>query len=221
MSLLGATSYHPHWAWADPAIKPRAYDVSAATAEFKAAGWVDHDGDGILDKDGRPLQFTLLMNASSREIVRRLVQWMQDAYRDAGIVMKIDVLEWAAFQQRRREHSFEAMLGVFSFTPDPDQLDLYHTDARENGFNYVGFSDPECDRLLEEIRITRDPEERRRKLFELQQLLFEQEPLTNLFHMPTPILRHRDLQGVVPSPLYFLRFHPGPRNWYWTGSDAD
>ena len=38
-----------------------------------------------------------------------------------------------------------------SFTPSPDQLELYHSSAREEGFNYAGLSDPEIDRLLDSL----------------------------------------------------------------------
>ena len=37
-----------------------------------------------------------------------------------------------------------------TFTASPDHFELYHSSAREGGYNFYGLADPEVDRLLEE-----------------------------------------------------------------------
>ena len=73
-------------------------------------------------------------------------------------------------------------MASLTFTPIPDQYELYHTSAAEDGFNFFGFSDSEVDRLLERGRESFDQAEReaiyrrlQRRLVELQ-LLFWRNP---------------------------------------------
>ncbi|MEO0604608.1 MAG: ABC transporter substrate-binding protein, partial [Myxococcota bacterium] len=42
-----------------PEVKPLAHDPNQAKALFAQAGWTDTDGDGVLDKNGKPFRFTL------------------------------------------------------------------------------------------------------------------------------------------------------------------
>ena len=43
----------------DPGFKPAAADPAGARAQLRARGWIDSDGDGVLDKNGTPLALTL------------------------------------------------------------------------------------------------------------------------------------------------------------------
>src|SRR2546430_4546938 len=49
----------------DRSLAPRAYDPKRAARLLDEAGWRDHDGDGVRDKDGVQFRFTFLMNADS------------------------------------------------------------------------------------------------------------------------------------------------------------
>src|ERR1043165_4363201 len=44
-------------------VKPTEYDPEGATKLLAEAGWADTDGDGVLDKDGNPFTFKLLVVA--------------------------------------------------------------------------------------------------------------------------------------------------------------
>jgi peptide/nickel transport system substrate-binding protein len=49
------------WAY-NPNAKSYAYDLEKAGRLLAEAGWKDTDGDGIVDKKGRPFRFTILTN---------------------------------------------------------------------------------------------------------------------------------------------------------------
>jgi peptide/nickel transport system substrate-binding protein len=215
-----ATTFHPDLVWTDPGLEPLPHDPDAARRLLDEAGWRDSDGDGVRDRDGRPFRFTLTILAATQAINDQMAAWQQQAWAEIGIRAEIEKLEWGQFRERRRAHAFEAAMAGMSFTPSPDQLELYHSTAREEGFNYAGLADPEIDRLLERGRTTWDRDERVRIYHRLQRRLVELQPIGCLLHFATPVLHDRRLHGVEPSPLDHWRTSRGPRVWRWVPDPA-
>jgi peptide/nickel transport system substrate-binding protein len=209
------TTYHPELSWTDPAIEPWPYDPREAAERLERAGWVDRDGDGVRERDGRPFRFDLMVIASSQAMVDQLAAWLERSWSEIGVVARIDKLEWNLFRERRNAGEYHAAMYGISFTPNPDQWELYHSSATDGGFNYAGFADPEVDRLLEAGRRTFDDSERRRTYHALQRRLHELEPMAYLLHLATPVLHDRRLAGIEPSPLDEWRHTRGPRVWRW------
>ncbi len=213
-----AGSYLPESAWTDPSIAPIPFDAAEAGRLLDEAGWHLPAPGSVRVKDGKPLAFTMLLVAGSQEIADRIAAWMQESVRAVGVDMRIEKLEWRAFQERRKTHRFEAAMASNVVDPTPDQFDLYHSSARNGGFNYGGFSDPETDRLLEAGRMTIDPAARRAVYWKLQARLHELEPMSVLFQFSQPVLHDPDLLGVTASPVGLFSFTPGPRAWHWAGA---
>ncbi len=157
--------------------------------------------------------------ASTQGINDHMAAWQQQSWAEIGIRAEIEKLEWRQFRERRRAHEFEAAMAGLSFTPNPDQFELYHSSARDE-YNFGGLADPEVDRLLEAGRTTFDVEARRAIYFELQRRLHALQPIGCLLHFPTPVLHDRRLQGIVPAPLDHWQITRGPREWHWVAEDT-
>jgi peptide/nickel transport system substrate-binding protein len=215
LARRGATSYHPDTVWYDDRIEPWPYDPAEASRLLDEAGWRDSDGDGVLDKNGRPFKFTLLINVSRQQLNDHIAAWQQQSWAEIGIVAEIERLEWQAFRERRNAGKFGAASFSLTFTSDPDHFGLYHSSAADGGYNFGGLADPEIDRLVEEGRRTFDFETRLDIYHRLQQLLHEKQPVTCLFYFASPVIHDRRLQGVVPSPVDYWRTTQGARLWRW------
>ena len=215
LGKAAATTYHPDSVWADPGIVPLPYDPDEASRLLDEAGWQDPDGDGIRERRGQSLELTLLTPASRQEISGRIAAWVQQSLAEIGVRMEIETLEFGAFLERRRSGQFDALMASLTFTPIPDQYELYHSSATEDGFNFFSFSDPEVDRLLELGRQTFDRAERETVYRELQRRLEELQPMSCLFHFASPVLHDPRLRGLQPSPIDLWRITPGPRVWSW------
>ena len=72
--------------------EPLPFDPEQARALLEAAGWVDRDGDGVREKDGRPFRFTA--SVRSLPVERQLAVLVQDHLRRVGIRLDIAVLDW-------------------------------------------------------------------------------------------------------------------------------
>ena len=216
----GATTYHPDTVWASPDVGPWPHDPKLASRLLDEAGWRDGDGDGVRERNGVPFRFSMMVPASTQQLSDHIAVWLQQSWAEIGVEAEIDKLEWQAFRERRNDGRFQAATFSLTFTASPDHFDLYHSTAREDGYNFYGLSDPLIDRLVEDGRGTFDLDERRAIYRRLQERLHELEPLTCLFYFSSPVLHDRRLQGVVASPLDYWRTTRGPRVWRWSEAPA-
>lgn len=216
----GASSFPPETPWSDPSIVPIPYDRTESARLLDEAGWKIPAGGGLRSKDGVPFEFTLIYPAGAQEIADRIAAWMQQSLSEVGVGMKVEKIAVDAFNQRRKTHAFHAAMGAIAFDQTPDRYDLYHSSAKENGYNYGSFSDAEVDRLLEDGRTTVEPEARHAIYNRLQKRLDDLQPIAFLFQFAQPVLHDPDLQGVVPSAVGVYQFMPGPRDWHWSSTRA-
>jgi len=216
MARPAATSYHPDLIWADPDVRPLPYDPEQAGWLLDQAGWIDRDGDGVRERDGRPFEFTLLTHVATQALADQIAAWLQQAWSRIGVRARIERLELVTYRQRRDGHRFEAAMSGVSFTPSPDHYPMYHTSAVAAGFNFGAFSDPEVDRLLEQGRVARDRDARREIYFRLQRRLAELQPNGWLLHLASPVLYDRRLIGLTPTPIDHWQTSAGPRLWRWS-----
>ncbi len=112
------------WAY-NPKVKPYPYDPEQATRMLHEAGWKDRNADGILEKDGRPFQFTILTNQGNGERIHA-AEIIQQNLKKVGIDVKIRVMEWQAFLEQIDKHTFDAIILGWSMSRDPDLYDIWH-----------------------------------------------------------------------------------------------
>ena len=186
--LLGLGSpatgpYPAHYDWAyNPEARTYPYDPERARRMLAEAGWEDHDGDGILDKDGRAFSFTILTNLGNDQR-KQAAEIIQQNLKAVGIDVKIRVVEWQAFlHQFVDKHRFEAIILGWSIGLDPDNYIMWHSSQTGPGqYNFVSYSNPEVDRLLERGRRTFDPAERKRIYQRIHAVLAEDQPYCFLY----------------------------------------
>jgi len=198
-----ATGPYPKESWAyNPSILPSPYDAEQAKALLAEAGWMDRDGDGWLDRDGQPFRFTLLTNQGN-EVRRQVSEIVQQQLKAVGIDVKIKIIEWSTFvHEFIDKRRFEAVLLGWSLSRDPDLYDLFHSSkTREGEYNFVGYANPEVDRLLIEGRRTFDHEGRRRIYQQVHRHLAQDQPYTFLYVPDAlPIVSAR-FRNVIATPV--------------------
>ncbi len=202
---LGSIATGPYvpntWPY-NPNVKRYRYDPERARRLLKEAGWRDTDGDGILDKDGRPFEFTILTNQgnSSRIKTATIIQWR---LRKIGIKVKIRTVEWATFiNEFVDKRRFEAIILGWSIGLDPDQYDIWHSSKTgEKEFNFVSYKNPEVDQLLEKGRRTFDIEERKRYYFRMQEILADDLPYVFLYVPDALTMVSSRFYGIEPAPI--------------------
>lgn len=201
---MGQKAYGPivpgRWAY-NPVVKDIAYDPGHAAELLAQAGWKEKNADGILVRDGKPFRFTILTNQGNQQ---RLLtaQIVQQRLRLVGVDVKIRVVEWATFLKEFVDKgNFEVVMLGWNISQDPDMYDIWHSSKTNPGeLNFIGYKNPEVDRLLEEGRSTFDIEKRKKAYFRIQDILADEQPYTFLYVPDAlPVVSAR-IRGVEPAP---------------------
>lgn len=194
-------------------LEPHAFDPQKAATLLREAGFVDNDGDGVLEKlvDGkwRRLEFVLKVPSGIVEY-ERIGSKVQENMAKVGVRMEIRPMEWSVFIEHLYERNFDAMCLYSSFS-DPwiDNYQDYHSSEDvPRGGNTPGFHSPALDTLLTDMRREFDREKRVPMYHRLYQLLHDEQPLTLLIHGRVHVLAHKRFQNVVVR-------HKGMRSTYW------
>lgn len=74
------------------------YDMAGAIALLEDSGWVDSDGDGIREKDGMVLSFTITYPSTG--VYDNVVLFFQSAMEELGIEIKTNPIDLMAFMQQ-------------------------------------------------------------------------------------------------------------------------
>lgn len=85
---------------------PYSYDPERARGLLAEAGWQDVDGDGVLDRDGEPFTFTLLLHRDAS----MAAVFVQDQLRQVGIDMQLQTLDRSVVISRFRAGDFESII---------------------------------------------------------------------------------------------------------------
>ena len=170
-----------NWAY-NPDIPKYPYDPEKASALLDEAGWADTDGDGIRDKDGRPLRFLLYTNDDP--VHEALVERISADWRAVGVDAQPTVVSFAGlvsdFLNPRR---FDAALISWELSGDPDPYPLWHsTQAAGGGQNYSGWANEEADDIMQKARSITDNAERKKLYQRFQELFAEDLPALMLYY---------------------------------------
>ncbi|MFQ5352977.1 MAG: ABC transporter substrate-binding protein, partial [Candidatus Binatia bacterium] len=177
------------------------------------AGWTDHDGDGIRDRNGVKFEFEMLITASN--VAMQFAQLLQEECRKAGVVVKIRQLEGATFFDRIDSGQFDACALAWSLDLDPDVYDTFHSSlVPPKGLNHVFYSNARVDSLLEVARVEFDQAKRREYYHAMHRIMHNDPPYTFVNTVPEKRPIARRIKGIVISPNGPYDFYPGARYWY-------
>ena len=199
--------FAPGSAYADAGLKPHALNVNKARELLKEAGWRDADGDGILERDGKPFQFTM-MQISGSATQARILPMIKEFFAVAGIDMRLQTVEWSVYIDRLSKHRFDACNLGWTGSIDPDPYQIFHSSQSENGDNFVGYKNPEVDRLIVELRGEFDLKKRIAICHAIERHLYNDQPYTFMFYpdvLSALDSRYRNVR-LFPQGLSTLAF---------------
>jgi peptide/nickel transport system substrate-binding protein len=207
---LAAVTHGPiqpvSWAYtSDARVYP--FDPAAARALLDEAGWRDGNGDGIRERDGRRLAFTLITQ-SGFSVRENVAQVLQRQFREVGAGMSISLHDGTSISQLWFEGRFDAMLHWWQMPADPELTLFFAADRTPpagRNINYV--NDDLLTRLVYAADRTVNIDERKKHLREAQIRIAElavEIPLYNVTKL-----------DAVPATLHGFKGNPTNAGAFW------
>lgn len=193
-----------------------ACDPAGAKRLLAAAGWADTDGDGVLDREGRPLRLEILTR-SGDPVREQGVAILRENLGAVGVAVDVRVMENVAGQERVREGLFDAYFGMANANlyGNPE-LWVRSTATGDAGFNAGHYANAGVDSLLDAALATLDRAVALPIWLRLQERLADDPPAAYLAYPDNLVAVSRRLREVRPhllSPVNNLA------EW-WVGNDG-
>jgi ABC-type transport system substrate-binding protein len=213
LSMLATGPVYVQSDYASPKVKPVEFNPQEALKVLKNAGWKDTDRDGILDKviDGKKMKLSFTIMDPSQDIMKYLTIFKEDASK-VGVEINIKNIEWNSFVKLLEERNFEAVRlawGGGGVEWDPKQI--WHSDSIKGmGSNFVSFSNPEVDRLIDQSRQIYDRDQRIPLLRRVHEIIANEYPYIFWFNARYSLYGH---SKRVLKPRDTFEYGIGQQYW--------
>jgi len=162
-------------------IKTYGYDFQAASSTLGSAGWVDKNSDGIREKDGQALEFTL--STIPWQELSQTAEFLKDAWSGIGVKVNIETKETAnLIQENIRPRQYQALLFGELLNIDPDPFAFWHSSqVKDPGQNLSIYENAQVDAILQDARQDLDPASRAKKYQQFNRIISQDIPAIFLY----------------------------------------
>lgn len=186
----------PYFAASDTSLPLDTYNPQAAASMLDAAGWQDRDGDGVRERDGKPLSFSMKTNADNKLRSDALVM-IQANLQQVGVRAQPEPVEFGKLVEdviQKREFDTVLLSWTTGFTVNPAQI--WHSDAITNGYNLPSYRSATVDSLLTAARNETDPATALQMWHAFQREIVSDTPYVFLFMQDNPAVVHERIRNV-------------------------
>ncbi len=174
--------------YSNDAAAKAVYDPDAARRLLREAGWHDTDGDGILDRDGKPLRLSI--SASSGQPNRERTELvLRDQYRAIGVDLEIanygPTVLYGTYEDGGvlKRGTFDIAMYAWLSSPEPSRREALYSahSIPPEGQNNPRYRNDEVTELLRRGSTETDPAKRAAIYRRIQDVLVDEAPVIPLF----------------------------------------
>jgi peptide/nickel transport system substrate-binding protein len=154
--------------------------LELAKSKLKDLGYVDKDGDGVLEKwNGKTktnLEFSLLL-PSNNELIH-LADMVKKDWEQLGAKINLQIVPLQElYKDYLKNRNYDALLFGETYTINPDLYYFWHSNQTSDlGLNLSVYKNSEVDAILEINHTTSDKAQITKNLIELQELIYSDRP---------------------------------------------
>jgi len=199
-------AHHPPVAWAAGTnLNQYAYDKTKAETLLKEAGFAK-GADGTFAKDGKPLAITIVTNQGNKTR-ETFLQVAVEQYKQIGVKItpKLEAFESLVPKLTGGSPEVEAVIIGWQLAADPDPFTIWHSSnvssPAKAGNNFVGYSNPQVDKLIEQGRNGPDCSQgaRQKAYQEMNKILNEDVPYNFGFAQNRILATDARIRGIEPG----------------------
>jgi peptide/nickel transport system substrate-binding protein len=166
------------------------HDLEAARQLLSEAGW-NQGADGVMrNGQGVPFSFTIITNHGN-DTRKDILDFVQAQLRPLGIQAQPRLVEWTTMLDQLRgdlnadgvrERQFDAVVSSWVDAFRKDDADQLHSRGLNMPYQYVGYSHPRSDMLLDTLPVLMSREESRPFWREYDRFMVQEAPYTVLYY---------------------------------------
>lgn len=194
--------------WAlDTNLKSPAYNQEKAQQMLASAGYKKNSAGKLVGSNGSPIQLVAVVSSSNEYPVDKIAVSVQQDFSKLGVDMQIQTVPVTSIRDRtRKQHDWDLFFTSRVLWAGFSDYAYYKSnwDPRTNpqGFNYGGWSNPQADKVLDQI--IREPDLKKQKalLWQFQEIIADDLP-SFWFGIPKDlILVKQNLLGYQPNAMW-------------------
>lgn len=172
------------------------YDPQKAIGLFERAGYRDSDDDGLLDRNGDPLEIKMVI--AGWGFLPDVAALMQSQWLEVGVTLDIEqVPSYGALLDKANSGEFD-LLALNSFGTDPVFLNAYYLSDGSN--NFTGYADAELDSWLLQASQSSDTVQRSEFYRLAQNRIMEQALILPIRDYTSVVGWNANVDGVIFAP---------------------
>lgn len=186
-----------HWAFAAD-LKPLPYAPDSAKKLLAAAGYVDRNGDGVLEgPTGKPLEVGVMAPAQSA-VNRNLVEMLQAQLGRVGVKVRPEIIDAGLFRANltSSERKFDGAPIQYEADFSPRFRDQFHSKSIGQPFQMASYSNPVVDSIIDRAPVTPDQKQAAALWHRFQEIMLAEQPWSFMWYAPELILANADLHGL-------------------------
>jgi peptide/nickel transport system substrate-binding protein len=182
-----------------------AFDPEAAKQLLASAGWTDSNNDGVVDRDGKKMEFSLIYQAGD-STTNQIVSYFQEAWKQIGVKVKLEALDGNGLINALNAHDFDMAFLAFNLSTDGSQTQLFGCSQYEQGFNFMRYCNSQWDELDEQQKREFNAEKRTQLLIEQSQIIWADQGVG--------VIRFGIARTGYSNTLH--NFHPNGYGFLWS-----
>ena len=171
-------------------VKAPTQNIQKAKQLLKNAGYDENN----------PLEFEIA-TSNATPLRPYAAEILQHQLKKIGVNATLKVMEWQAFLNMVvLPHDFDTILLGWGLSPTPDPYLIWHSDSdKKGGFNLVGYSNPELDKMIEASQSVIDREKLNLIWREMFKIITDDNPYLFLYIPNELTAVNKSIKNIEPS----------------------
>ncbi|MFK5951558.1 MAG: ABC transporter substrate-binding protein [Desulfobacterium sp.] len=181
------------------------YDPAKAKTLLDKEGFVDGDGDGIREMNGKNIVLKYVCMTNHGKNAKNIGIAMQSQYKKIGIGLK--VFQFENFNEIAKKGDFDFLYERWTSAPTADPQYFLEASFKTGGRgNYGHYSNPQLDGVCETLKNTMDKAKRDKLGMEGTRILMEDTASIFLYYGQGNVVTSRNVDGVYRfiSEIYYI-----------------